>query len=191
MAIALRPGWPEDAEMSRLAKALNVRLLTQAHSPQVFTHLLHTIDPSLTPSAEVLAVQSQLQGWAQTGLAVLSDSRSLPPSAINENGLLSVSSLVKEVAVRQQRCWTLAHLPGNHLLLWVDKKFAHASPWTSTTGHALANELNALGQWRTLTDGAATLCVLLHPHPHTKSLAVQQRLAALLGQGLLNAIPNV
>jgi Holliday junction resolvase len=183
LAIALRPGWPEDAEIARLAKALNVRLLTQAHAPRVFTELITSIDPDLQPSPDVLEVESRLMGWARLGHAVLSDSRHLPPNAINDHGLLSVSALVQDLALRHRRCWVVAHLPGGKLLVWIDKKSPHAPHWSAEQEINLSHELERLGHWTLLSKGAATVSGLLSPLGGVKTQAVQLRLGQLLGMG--------
>lgn len=180
VAIALRPGWPDDAEISRLASVLNVRLLTRTHAPQVFTHLLKQLDGQIKPSSEVLDAESQLMAWAQTGLPVLSDSRSLPPNSINELGLLSVGDLLQEMAFRQQRCWALARLPGGKLLVWVEKKSDHSPAWLQVNQLHLEMELKKMGDWMPLSRGSSIISGLLWPRAQLKSHEISQTLGKLL-----------
>lgn len=186
LAIALRPGWPENAEIARLAEVLNVRLLTQAHAPRVFTEMLGRIDAGLRLSPEVEAVESQLTAWAALGHAVLSDSRHISPRAINDLGVLSVSTLVKEMAVRQQRCWVLCQLPGNRMLVWIDKKSPHTPQWTDVHEFELPQELERLGHWSTLSNSAIAVCGLMQLFAGVKIHDVQLRLGQFLGSGLVN-----
>lgn len=186
LAIALRPGWTENAEISRLAEVLNVRLLTQAHAPRVFTEMLGRIDPGLRISPEVEAVESRLKDWAAQGHAVLSDSRHLSPHAINDLGVLSVSNLVKDMAVRQQRCWVLCQLPGHRTLVWIDKKSLHGPQWTDAHEFELPRELGRLGYWSTWSNSAVTLCAILRLSSGVKIHDVQLRLSQLLNSGSVN-----
>lgn len=183
LGLALRPGWPADTETTRLAKALNVRVLTQDDAPQVFTQLLQAIDKQLALPAEVLAVETQLQAWAKLGYPVLSDRRHLVASrAVSEAGLLSVSHLLQDIAPRQQRGWVLAHLPSGDVLVWIDKKSSHNPAWTLALENRVLNCLRGLGQWQALSNGTAIFSGLLR-HPKPKEL--EQHLRQLLGTGFV------
>lgn len=184
--IALRPGWKADKETSRLAQALSVRLLTQDDAPRVFSQLLRLIDPQRVPTPEVQAVEQQLQVWAAQGYPVLSDSRRLVAThALDEEGLLSVSSLLVDIAHRQQRIWALAHLPSGDVVLWVNKNPTSYGPaWNTVLENRLLSRLRGWGEARqVLSNTKASFSALVY---QAKPKAIEVELRQLLGAGLLH-----
>ncbi len=127
LAIALRPGWPDDPETQRLAKALGVRLLTQGQAGRLFSCLLGWIDPSLVPSSAVLQAEQQLQAHQVKGNDVLSNGRSID-TAVSENGIVHLSSVMERISERRGEPWALVVLPSSQYFLGIPKKSRYAPP---------------------------------------------------------------
>lgn len=128
LAIAVRPGWPEDTGTRRLADALGVRLLMQTQSARVFTTILSWIDKKKVLPAAVLEVERVLQAHSDRGHAVLSDGRSIVMD-INELGTLRLPKVIEEMSERRGTSWLLVHLLDGTYILAVSKKSRHAPPF--------------------------------------------------------------
>ncbi|NRT58060.1 hypothetical protein [Sphaerotilus uruguayifluvii] len=122
LAVAVRPGWPEDEGTQRLARALGVQLLTQAHAAQPFSTLLRWIDRSLTPSPGVLEAEALLQAHQQTGSDVLSDGSRVPVLKVNDSGMLHLPSMMEQLVQRRAQPWALAQIDPQRYLIGIPKK---------------------------------------------------------------------
>jgi len=144
IAIALRPGWAEDKETQALAKALNVRLLTQAQAPRIFSTIMGWIDPKQPLPMALFATESLLQAAQINGQSVLSDGSIINAAPASESGVLNLVYLVTGVAERQKTCWALVQLmDATQYLLVISKKSPFAPPdW----GAALEKVQVVLGQ---------------------------------------------
>lgn len=146
LAIALRPGWPEDSGTRRLADALGVKLLTQAQAPQVFSTLLGWIDSKLTPSAAVLTAEMALRAHQANGSDVLSNGDVINVMA-DERGTLHLPNELERMCAQRGECWALVQmLDQSQYLLAITKKSAHApasNAWPRVIG-ALHAELNKM-----------------------------------------------
>ena len=127
LAIAVRPGWPEDTGTRRLADALGVRLLMQTQAANVFTTILSWIDKKRVPPAAVLDVERVLQAQSDLGHAVLSDGRSIVMT-IKDLGTLHLPTVIEEMSERRGTSWMLIHLLGGTYIFAMSKKSRHAPP---------------------------------------------------------------
>jgi hypothetical protein len=109
LAIALRPGWREDAGTRRLADALGVRLLTQEQAPRLFSTMLGWIDSKLTPSAEVLEAQASLIAHQSKGNNVLSNGNIVNPTTA-ESGTLHLPNLIERMSEQRGECWVVVQM---------------------------------------------------------------------------------
>jgi hypothetical protein len=135
LAVAVRPGWPEDEGTRKLAKALGVKLLTQADAAQPFTTLLGWIDADggvLRPSAAVLAAEAQLQAHQQRGNTVLSDGRHVTAPQVGDSGMLHLPTVAEQIVQRRGEPWALVQLDPQRYWLGIPKKLApvtQAADW--------------------------------------------------------------
>ena len=121
LAIAIRPGWAADGDMNRLAKALGVRLLTQADAPQLFTRLLGWIDPGLRPSTAALAAEQLLQAAQAQGNDVLSDGRHVPAKA-ESDGTILLRQDIERICERRGEPFGLVELDMGQYWLGIPKQ---------------------------------------------------------------------
>ena len=122
LAVAVRPGWPEDEGTRRLAQALGVRLLTQAQAAQPFSTLLGWIDRALVPAAGVLEAEALLQASQQAGSQVLSDGSRMPVLKVNDSGMLHLPSMMEQLVQRRGEPWALAQIDPQRYLIGIPKK---------------------------------------------------------------------
>lgn len=189
VAIALRPGWPCDPDIERLANALGVRLLTQAHAPQLFTHLLACVDKALHPSAAVLAAQAWLEGYSAQGNEVISDG-SHTLAQIPEHGTLHLPTMIERMCERRQEPWGLVEMkPGGQYFLGIPKKYLpnpEAAHWPQRTEH-LRQRLKSISQpWGfSFNDSKAWVMVQLTLAAGVKA----QQLRSTISESLLDATP--
>jgi Holliday junction resolvase len=167
VAIALRPGWPADPEVGRLARALQVHLLTQADAPAVFQKLVAAIDRNQQdlPLPEPLkAAQEHLADLAGQGHSVLSDRRKVKTELpLSNSGRLNAIDELRAVGESRQQGWTLLLVPGG-ILVWVSRTSPHHAGCNGKQCELLVKKLlqasraNGTGRWVTLVDGAAEFC---------------------------------
>lgn len=146
LAVAIRPGWKQDDDMDRLAKALGVLLLSQNDAPQIFSRLLKAIDKNLIPSDHVLAAEKRLQAENSKGNDVLSDGRSVV-SSVADSGIFNLSNVIETISQRRQEPWGLVQMNGAMYWLSIPKKqlpislqtnWAHCSSLLEKELHALS-----------------------------------------------------
>ena len=125
LAVAVRPGWKDDPNTQRLARALGVLLLTQADAPSLFSRLLQAVDRTLQPSTAVLAAEQMMQQEVLKGNSVLSDGRQVQAS-VSDNGIVAVQGLIEQIAHKRQEPWGLLQLNGTMYWLAISKKLLPA-----------------------------------------------------------------
>ena len=143
LAIAIRPGWPEDSDIERLARALGVRLVTQGQAAGMFSAVLQMVDPALQPSAAVLEAEAMMRGETARGNAVLSDG-SLVQSAVKDSGVVVLTLLAEHIARKRREPWSLFQISGNQYGVFIPKKQVPAevmAHWADTFD-ALLQELS-------------------------------------------------
>lgn len=133
LAIAVRPGWPEDEGTRKLAKALGVKLLTQAEAARPFSTLLGWIDAEgLRPSAVVQAAEALLQAHQRRGSTVLSDGRHVTAAPVGDSGMLHLPTVIEQIVQRRGEPWALVQLDPQRYWLGIPKKLApvtQAADW--------------------------------------------------------------
>lgn len=128
LAVAVRPGWPDDEGTRKLAKALGVKLLTQADAAQPFSTLLGWINdkdkeaPTLQPSAAVRAAEAQLLAHQRRGNAVLSDGRHVTPFQVDDSGMVHLPTAIEQIVQRRGEPWALVQLDAQRYWLAIPKK---------------------------------------------------------------------
>lgn len=121
--IVVRPAWaPGDVDQLKdLCKALQVTVLTQAHSASLFTTVLALIDRTLKPSPEALAVERLLLDHQRLGNDVLSTARN---NTASDGHVVSLDGVAQKTTAYQQRPWLLIRMDEQTLRLQVIKQSA-------------------------------------------------------------------
>ncbi len=141
LPVAVRPGWPHDPSLQRLAEAMGVKLLTQEQAAQPFSTLLAWIGKDLQPNAAVRQVEQWLTEHQQRGRYVLSDGRMVTKPQAADSGLLHLPTELEAICARRGEPWALAQM--NELyLLGVPKK--RLPPQLQQGGGSVAGHLNRL-----------------------------------------------
>lgn len=109
-AIAIRPGWAIDRDTEVLARALNVRLLSAAEAPRLFSTLLGWLYPGLSMPEELFAVEQLLQREAALGRVVLSDGALIQSARPTQAGVLTLANELQRMAWQGGRLWAIANL---------------------------------------------------------------------------------
>lgn len=109
-AVAIRPGWAIDRDTEVLAQALNVRLLSIAEAPRLFSTLLGWLDPDQSAPDELFAVEQLLQREAALGRVVLSDGTLVQSARPTQAGVLTLTNELQRMAWLGGRMWAVANL---------------------------------------------------------------------------------